>query len=464
MLIQLIKEFFLTLFWREAELKGWKLIWKPKTKPGFVTALVGASWILTIALLVVSIPHSVEIIYEHERGPLEYRLLKATLLAVAIEVVPALLVLTALHTRHLESHEQYALFGMAAPFLALTIHAQWRYYGQSSAWILQDWELALVLPGGALVGAVLIAFLLPHSAAEKQAESYSLHPVHTQFQTQTQAHADVAHLVELHALISQLTGKVELLSQNVTEVAADLGQRVSEIAADTTLETKAPLNSDNTKQATQFSKTIKSAELGDTLSEADYPQILAELPSEKSATGEVTRQAAFAIPPQVFAGQTAPQNLSQNYLRATRNYSYGSPAADGGNILEFPQEDKSAVALTIADLLGGELIGRTQLIADTTFAEAAYVLTGSANIFADIPIADSIEPAVKPNPQSSPQKLPAPEIDLNSLPDSERNTWCYRLRMSGWSYSAIGKLLSKSENTARGYTKAHAEKYGLNLK
>jgi hypothetical protein len=221
MLIQLVKELFLLAFWREATLAGWKAGWREKKRPGLIATLVGAGWILTLALLVVSIPHSVEVIFEHERGATAYRVVKAVLLAVAIEVVPALLVLTAFHTRALRLEEKGVLLGLALPFLVLTTHMQLRYYGQNQTLAVQDWELALVLPVGALVGAVLVALLLPHSATEPSQPG----------QSQREKPESEADLSELKRLLAGVSQQVNLLSQSVTELAADVGQRVGEVLA-----------------------------------------------------------------------------------------------------------------------------------------------------------------------------------------------------------------------------------------
>lgn len=167
MLVQLVKELFLLLFWRELAYTKKEgpftdqFGFKPKTKPGFEIVLVASSWALAIFLLSVSVPHSFEIIYHYEKGSEQFRELKSILLAITIEVIAALVLLIALHTKKLSEGQRNTLYLLGAPFVVLTLHLQFVYYAGPEQWIIYPWELAAVLPGGVLVCAVLVAFLWP---------------------------------------------------------------------------------------------------------------------------------------------------------------------------------------------------------------------------------------------------------------------------------------------------------------
>ena len=128
----------------------------------------------------------------------------------------------------------------------------------------------------------------------------------------------------------------------------------------------------------------------------------------------------------------------------------GDGAADGGGDYEGVRINPQS-SVRIADLLGDELLAGTELSAMTATAIADNPQSAASN-------------ANNPQSATNPQRLSAPEVDWNSLPVEERNEWCYRLRMSGWNYPQIGKLLSKSENTVKGYARTHADRCGLELK
>jgi hypothetical protein len=170
MLVQLIKELCLLLLWRELALKpgeagkgkGRRRIgFKGKHSPSFETLQLVATWALALFLLSVSVPHSIEVIHRYEKGSDQFRELKSVLLAITIEVIAALVLLIGLHTTKLTQKQRRTLFGLATPFVLLTLHLQFVYYAGLEEWLVYPWELAAVLPGGVLVCAIVVAFLWP---------------------------------------------------------------------------------------------------------------------------------------------------------------------------------------------------------------------------------------------------------------------------------------------------------------
>src|SRR5690348_7673777 len=127
MLVQLFKETFLLLFWRELtpnKEATCKISFKTKQRPGFELLLLTATWALAIFLLSVSVPHSIEVIHRYEKGNEQFREMKSVLLAITIEVIAALVLLIGLHTRKLEGWQRRTLFALATPFVMLTLHLQ----------------------------------------------------------------------------------------------------------------------------------------------------------------------------------------------------------------------------------------------------------------------------------------------------------------------------------------------------
>src|SRR5687768_12866388 len=61
--------------------------------------MVLATWLLAVILLCVSVPHSVEVIWVYEHGDAGFRTFKAIALSLVIEVIAALALLVALHTK-----------------------------------------------------------------------------------------------------------------------------------------------------------------------------------------------------------------------------------------------------------------------------------------------------------------------------------------------------------------------------
>lgn len=138
----------------------WRLLWKEQKEGRKLDAyLLLASWMLAIFLLCVSIPHSIEVIAQKEHGAGDWPGIKAALMALAIETVPALAILIALHNRQITTTQRRWLYGLSAPFVALVFHLQYIYYAGIKTEPLHPVELALILPYGVIVSSILIAFL-----------------------------------------------------------------------------------------------------------------------------------------------------------------------------------------------------------------------------------------------------------------------------------------------------------------
>src|SRR5437660_1541740 len=97
-------------------IKGlWYVLFKAKVNKKSEGLMVLASWILATALLCVSIPHSIDVIFPYERGELASA--KAVALAFVVEVITAFLLLIALHAKGLTRNHRLSLGGLALPFI-----------------------------------------------------------------------------------------------------------------------------------------------------------------------------------------------------------------------------------------------------------------------------------------------------------------------------------------------------------
>ena len=131
---------------------------KKRFEWSFDKTILVVSWATLALLWFVSLPHAQEIIYKSEQGSESFRDWKAWSFAIAIEVVPALFVIVALHLKDLSVPRRYGLWAMAMPFVVLSLHIQLAYNQRE----LQLWsiELAFPLPYGIIVCTTLIAFVL----------------------------------------------------------------------------------------------------------------------------------------------------------------------------------------------------------------------------------------------------------------------------------------------------------------
>jgi hypothetical protein len=143
-------------------LKGlWFLLFRARLQKSFNGLLVAATWLLALALLSVSVPHTVEIITLYERGEWAAREAKAIAMSLVLEIIPALTLLTALHNTTLTLKQRQILAGLSFPFVILTLHIQFSYYAGPTNWPIYPLELALPLPYGVLVCSAIIAFVWP---------------------------------------------------------------------------------------------------------------------------------------------------------------------------------------------------------------------------------------------------------------------------------------------------------------
>jgi hypothetical protein len=333
MLIQLIKESFLILFWRELTPKKnsrIKLGLKEKTRPGFDAALVSATWGLAIFLLLVSVPHSYEVIHRYERGDESFRDVKSVLLAVTIEVIAALVLLIALHSKKLEGWQRRTMFSMAAPFVVLTLHLQFVYYAGLEQWLIYPWELAAVLPGGVLVCAVVVAFLWA-ARHQEQPAAVVVAPEPQQLQFDFGAFADKLR-AELRASFEE---QVIALNRKIETVAAEIGERLAEA--------QPPQSAVET--------AILRAEIADLrkLVETTAAQSAVRSPQQSAEVRPQLR----VVEPQ----QQPPQADPQNYAEALRLYQeLGSFAAVGRALGKSENTAKTWVkkAQELAEQLAGD--------------------------------------------------------------------------------------------------------------
>ena len=116
-------------------LKGlWFLLFRARLQKSFNGLLVAATWLLALALLSVSVPHTVEIITLYERGEWAAREAKAIAMSLVLEIIPALTLLTALHNTTLTLKQRQILAGLSFPFVVLTLHIQFSYYAGPTDW------------------------------------------------------------------------------------------------------------------------------------------------------------------------------------------------------------------------------------------------------------------------------------------------------------------------------------------
>lgn len=152
MLWIILKELFTVAFWPS---KSGLLV--SSRKKTFDQLLIMAGWIIVTFFLFNSIPHSIEVVLQYERGGLAQ--VKASMMALAIEFIPAFAFMIGLHNKTLEEGKRHILMWMSGPFILLTFHIQLSYYAGEKTITIWALELALILPYGAMVGTIAIAFL-----------------------------------------------------------------------------------------------------------------------------------------------------------------------------------------------------------------------------------------------------------------------------------------------------------------
>jgi hypothetical protein len=133
------------------------VFWDARVKRSFDAFLLMGAWLLTLALLAVSVPQSYDVIhpYEHEDA------FKTWAMALASETAPALLLLIALHAAGLKRWQRWTLVALAAPFVLFTLHLQISYYRGKKDAPIEAIELGLVFPYGVIASVVAVAFLWP---------------------------------------------------------------------------------------------------------------------------------------------------------------------------------------------------------------------------------------------------------------------------------------------------------------
>jgi hypothetical protein len=363
MLIQLIKEIFLLLFWRELTPKPDNKIpvgFKEKKIP---RAQMAATWALVTFLLTVSIPHSYEVIHRYEKGDEQFRDIKSLLTAITIEVIAALVLGIALHNKKLDPKRRKTMYRMAAPFVFLTLHLQFVYYAGMNDWQIYPWELALVLPGGILVGAVVIAFL--SSLAETEAQTVNSTP-----QSQTDPNI-VEKLVRLGAGLDRVFQQLETHSE-----------RLDHITMAVFAPPPPPLPQTPSWQVEAQPQTAKVAQVVEEQPQnqpQNQPQPQSEIEEVLTATAK-----EFAEVPALAKTATAKPKLS---------LVIGAGAADGGSDWPEPEEEAqkpTATATSVeaqpqnqpqtAKLEAPELSG----LSDQTRNEWAYKLWLSGWTFAEL--------------------------------------------------------------------------------
>ena len=407
-------------------LKGlWFLLFRARLQKSFNGLLVAATWLLALALLSVSVPHTVEIITLYERGEWAAREAKAIAMSLVLEIIPALTLLTALHNATLTLKQRQILAGLSFPFVLLTLHIQFSYYAGPTGWPIYPLELALPLPYGVLVCSAIIAFVWP---------KMEQHPI--------EAETDVAaQFAEMREGLREVAGAIRVVqsetSLNPNPLLQTQTVRISEPFAPNP-------NGTGIQTPNPNGTGIQTPNPNGTGIQTPNPSLLSEpklqmVRTSKPAVMDTLVNGGLLSEP--FAPNP---NLSSEpkpqMVRASQQV-WMDGAADSGSLPEpfapNPQlvaQPKLGVSLTA--LLGEELL-----------------------VGEDLALS---KPQSEPSTSIQTPTLP----DLKGLEGEEREAQCYRLRMDGWSYPAIGKLFdpAKSETTARKYVQTYAKRYGLDLK
>jgi len=361
-------------------LKGlWFLLFRARLQKSFNGLLVAATWLLALALLSVSVPHTVEIITLYERGEWAAREAKAIAMSLVLEIIPALTLLTALHNATLTLKQRQILAGLSFPFVLLTLHIQFSYYAGPTGWPIYPLELALPLPYGVLVCSAIIAFVWP---------KMEQHPI--------EAETDVAaQFAEMREGLREVAGAIRV------------------VQSETSLNPNPLLQTQTVRVSEPF---------------APNPNGTGIQTPNPNGTGIQTPNPNLSSEPKPQMVRASQQVWMDG---AADSGSLPEPFAPNPQLVAQPKLGVSLTALLGEELLVGEDLALSK-------------------------------------PQSEPStSIQTPTLpDLKGLEGEEREAQCYRLRMDGWSYPAIGKLFdpAKSETTARKYVQTYAKRYGLDLK
>jgi len=131
---------------------------------GFAGGLQAAYWLTLLFVLYVSVPHAVAVLEHYEPGGNE---LNAVCMALAIELVPALAFLVAMHFVGLRWEVRTLLIVLALPFVVLSFLIQSEAFDRAGKHSLDAWILALALPYGVIVTSLGIAIITSYVSRHK---------------------------------------------------------------------------------------------------------------------------------------------------------------------------------------------------------------------------------------------------------------------------------------------------------
>lgn len=198
------------------------------TRRSFRDYMVAFAWLIAIAALYVSMPHTAEVLHSYEGGDETNKALKAWSMTLIVELTAGALFLIALHSKGLSDEQRKNIATFSVPFYVLTGEIQAAYFFHITDW---DWvkfviaaQLSLVLPYCTFVAINIIGYLLstsPQLAAAVKActnlKIFGFSIVEAR-EVGQELNAAQAEITRLHAEVANLHEQLVTQVQPVTPV------------------------------------------------------------------------------------------------------------------------------------------------------------------------------------------------------------------------------------------------------